>query len=150
MVKKISWLCAALVTVPVVILVVSACSHQNDQFYEGRSLVIAGQYERGRQVLEAFLTQHANSKEASRAHFFIAKSFLGSGDYEQARAGYKRVLKRFPNTPEARKSAYKLALIHMLVGENSKALAGFKNIKQGPLLPEAEAMVRYLQQLEAI
>ena len=118
-----------------------------DVFREGRRLVTVGHYEEALPVLERYLAEHPQGRQASRAGLFVGKAHLGLGELERAALAFEATARDYPDSLEAHKSRYKLALIALLRGERGDARARFAALAEapdGPLAPEARAMRRML------
>ena len=122
-------------------------SHSKEPFAKGRTLVTQGQYRQAIPFLQEYLENHPEGRHASRAIFFIGKAHIGLGEMDLARAAFNDTRRGFPESLEAHKARYKLALIDLLEGRVDKAIQGFSSLADnpdGPLAPEARAMVVYL------
>ena len=118
------------------------------EFDAARLLVTQGKYAEAIPKLQTFQQQHPNHADASRAQFFIAKAYLGMDDLVSARSAFESVIQTYPGSLEAHKSEYKLALIDLWEGRSDEAVARFRSLAEhpnGPLAPEAKAMLHYLE-----
>ncbi len=114
-----------------------------DEFESIRQLVCDGHYEQAVPQLKSYEGRHA-----SRAGLFLGKSHLALGDLPQARAAFEDTIRRFPQSLEAHKCRYKLALVTWLEGDTESAREQFAALSQnpdGPLAPEATALVEFIQ-----
>lgn len=117
-------------------------------FDAARALVTQGRYGEAVSALTAFLNKHPGHADTSRAQFFIGKAHLGQDDLVEARSAFELVWQQYPGTLEAHKSVYKLATIDLWEDKRDAAVTGFKRLADnpnGPLAPEAAAMLRYLE-----
>ena len=122
-------------------------SHSNEPFAKGRTLVTQGKYRQAIPCLQEYLATHSKGRYASRAIFFIGKAHIGLGEMDLARAAFNDTRRGFPESLEAHKARYKLALIDLLEGHVDQAIQGFSSLADnpdGPLAPEAKAMVAFL------
>lgn len=140
------------VTVLVLMAMLAECAlvgnKERDEFLQARSLVTSGRYSEALQSLRDYEKEFPSSEYASRARFFVAKCYLGMNDPGSARVEFESVIQRFPDSVEAHKSRYKLAMIDLWEGNRERALQRFQAMAEkpdGPLAPEASAMVRYLR-----
>ncbi len=118
-----------------------------DLFQKGRTYVTRGQFQQAISVLDNYLEKYADGRYASRARFFLAKAYLGLGDMESAKSEFALTVRRYPGSLEAHKSRYKMALIDLWQGKRASALEQFQDLADhpdGPLTPEAKAMVLFL------
>jgi TolA-binding protein len=122
-------------------------SRSGEDFIQGRKRVTLGQYRQAIPLLQKYLNKHPQGRYASRAIFFIGKAFVGLEEMDLARTAFNDIQKRFPDSLEAHKARYKIALIDLLDGQVDLAIQQFSILAHnpdGPLAPEASAMVSYL------
>ncbi len=122
-------------------------SHSKEPFTRGRTLVTQGEYRQAIPFLQEYLKKHPPGRHASRAIFFIGKAYMGLGEMDLARTAFSDTRRGFPESLEAHKARYKVALIDLLEGRVDQAIQGFSSMADnpdGPLAPEAKAMVVYL------
>ena len=131
-------------------LVVIGCENEkksNPQFTAGRQALMRGQYEPAIEELQNYLRQKPDGALASRASFLIAKAQLGLGNNKDAREQFEQTLQKYGSSEEAHKSRYKLAMLSLIEGDKDDARRRFKDLTakpSGTLVPEAAAMLRYL------
>lgn len=116
-------------------------------FLQGRKAVTQGRFQKAIPVLRRYLQEKPHGKHASRALFFIAKAHIGLGEYDRAQAVFASLIREMPDTLEARKAEYKLALLDLWQGRTEKVRQRLRAITvhpDSPLVPEAQAMLRYL------
>ena len=117
-------------------------------FGQGRLLVTRGRYQEALTPLSRYLAEYPRGRNSSRAAFFTAKAHVGLGDLRRAADWFERTIRDFPATDEARKCRYKLAMIHMWSGRTDLAVPLLERMVRnpdGPLVPEARAMLNYLK-----
>ncbi|MCI5192217.1 MAG: hypothetical protein D3915_03685 [Candidatus Electrothrix sp. AU1_5] len=117
-------------------------------FLQGRKAVTQGRFQKAIPVLRRYLQEKPHGKHASRALFFIAKAHIGLGEYDRAQAAFASLIREMPDTLEARKAEYKLALLDLWQDRTKKARQRLQAITahpDSPLVPEAQAMLRYLE-----
>lgn len=128
----------------------SANVDEKNLFNAGRRSLMRGEFQNSISQLRQYLKQFPHEKHASRASFLIAKSQLGTGDYKAARQQFEATIAEYADSEEAHKSRYKLAMLSLLEGDHDAARAAFEALTTSPsgtLVPEATAMVRYIDQL---
>jgi TolA-binding protein len=111
--------------------------------------MMRGEYEPAIQKLQVYLREKPNGKLASRASFLIAKAYLGLGKTGESRQQFEQTIRKYADSEEAHKSKYKLAMLSMLGGDHDdarKRFAALTGKPSGTLVPEAAAMLRYLDQ----
>ena len=121
---------------------------KSDDFHRGRTLVTQGKYKEAIPLLQKFIKEQPHHQNASRAGLFLGKLQMGLGDYDMAKVEFEFTIREYPTSLEAHKSRYKLAVIAMLQGDDDDAIKRFAELSEkpdGPLVPEAAAMVRFLR-----
>ena len=106
-----------------------------------------GQFATAIESLDGYLAEHPHGELASRASFLMAKAYIGLNEIDNARSQFERTIRDYPDTNEAHKSQYKLAFLSLLEGDDDDARERFARIADSPagtLVPEAMAMIRYL------
>ena len=119
----------------------------NGRFTAGRQALRRGDYKRAIEMLDAYLRCKPQGRLASRASFLIAKAHVGLGDYDAARRQFELTIQKFPTSDEAHKSQYKLAFLSLIQGDVPDARKRFQALvdrPSGTLVPEAAAMLRFL------
>ncbi|MCI5139996.1 MAG: hypothetical protein D3922_16665 [Candidatus Electrothrix sp. AR1] len=131
------------------LLISSDCSAgKGDLFLQGRKAVTQGRFQEAIPLLRRYLEAAPKGKHASRALFFIGKADIGLGEYDSAQAIFVSLIRDWPATLEAQKAQYKLALLDFWLGNVDNArerLAAMTSHPDSPLVPEAVAMLRYLE-----
>ncbi len=120
-------------------------------FGKGRSFVTHGEYDRGLKYLTTYDSRFPRGRNSARAGLFTGKAYLAKGNLKNARIAWRKVIKKHPETLEAHKCRYKMGLTYLIDGNNREALKFFKEVvsrKNGPLVPEAEAMLTFIRDLE--
>ena len=119
------------------------------RFTAGRQALMRGDYKRAIERLGGYLREKPKGRLASRASFLIAKAHVGLGDYDAARKQFELTIQKFPTSEEAHKSQYKLAMLSLIQGDVADARKRFQSLvdqPSGTLVPEATAMVRFLDE----
>jgi TolA-binding protein len=122
------------------------------QFTNGRNALMSAQFDGAIVELQGYLDDHPHGPLASRASFLIAKAQLGLGNHDQARKQFELTIRQFGDSEEAHKSRYKLGMLSLLDGDKQVARRRFAELVASPsgtLVPEATAMVRYLDAEQA-
>jgi TolA-binding protein len=122
---------------------------EQEAFSHARWLVTAGRYDDAIRELDQYLNSKPPGARARRAMLFLGKSHLALGQFVEARQAWTTCKDAFPKKLEGHKCKYKLALLTLLEGKRDDAMAQFKHLSEnpdGPLAPEATAMVRFLSQ----
>ncbi|RWX44554.1 Tetratricopeptide repeat-containing protein [Candidatus Electrothrix aarhusensis] len=131
------------------LLISSDCfAGKGDLFLQGRKAVSQGRFQEAIPLLRRYLEAAPKGKHASRALFFIGKADIGLGEYDSAQAVFASLIRDWPATLEARKAQYKLAMLDIWLGNVNNArkrLAAMTSHPDSPLVPEAAAMLRYLE-----
>jgi len=120
-------------------------------FKSGRNALQQGNFSDTIAQLNSYLDDYPQGALASRASFLIAKAHMGEGKLDQARQQFEKTIRDYPDSEEAHKSRYKLAVVSLLQGENESARDQFQKLidnSPGTLVPEAKAMVVYLDDLK--
>lgn len=100
-------------------------------------------------MLRRYIQAIPNGKHVSRALFFIAKAHIGLGEYDRAQAVFQSLIRDRPGSLETGKAQYKLAMLDLWRGSPEharKRLTAMLSPPDSPLVPEAEAMLRYLEE----
>ncbi|RWX51860.1 Tetratricopeptide repeat [Candidatus Electrothrix marina] len=121
---------------------------KGDLFLQGRKAVTQGRFQEAIPLLRRYLEAVPKGKHASRALFFIGKADIGLGEYDSAQAVFVSLIRDWPATLEAQKAQYKLAMLDLWldnVDNARKRLAAMTSHPDSPLVPEAAAMLRYLE-----
>lgn len=128
-----------------------SCSGGNgDLFLQGRKAVTQGRFQEAIPLLRQYIQEKPQGKHAGRAFFFLAKAHIGQGEYDKAQAVFASLLRDMPDTLEARKAEYKLALLELWRGRPDNARKRLQAVlahADSPLVPEAGAMLRYLEKI---
>lgn len=131
------------------LLINGSCSGgKSDLFLQGRKAVTQSRFQEAILLLRRYIEVAPKGEHASRALFFIGKADIGLGEYDNAQAVFASLIRDWPATLEARKAQYKLAMLDLWLGntENArKRLAAMTSHPDSPLVPEAAAMLRYLE-----
>jgi TolA-binding protein len=117
-------------------------------FLQGRKAVTQGHFQEAIPLLRQYIQVKPNRRHASRALFFIGKADIGLGEYDKAQAVFASLIRDWPTTLEAKKAQYKLAMLDFWLGNIDNARKRLKTVTShpdSPLVPEAEAMLRYLE-----
>ena len=133
-------------------VLIAACGRTGPKpagaFDQARELVTQARYQQAIPLLSDFRRRYPTSPDASRAGLFLGKAHLALGDFEEAKKEFQHTIQTYPQSLEAHKCRYKLALVAMLEGSPQRAVELFRKLTDkpaGPLVPEATAMVRYLE-----
>ncbi len=148
--RKVSLLIGC-VLVASVVVGCGANEVSNPRFKAGRQALMQGRYEPAIAKLQAYLQDNSGGRLASRASFLMAKAYLGLGKHKQSRQQFELMIREYPNSEEAHKSRYKLAMLSLLEGKQADARERFAQLTENPsgtLVPEATAMLRYLDEQE--
>lgn len=132
------------------LLTLCGCSGngKGNLFRQGRQAVTQGRFQQAVPILRRYIEEKPQGKYVSRALFFIAKAHIGLKEYDKAQAVFAALIRDMPDTLEARKAAYKLALLDLWRGKTEKARQRLQAITahpDSPLVPEAWAMLRYME-----
>ena len=117
-------------------------------FGKGRTAVCSGAYQEGIKRLDEYIHDYPAGRNAARAGLFRGKALIGLGDYTDAQSVLKNVIDQYPDSLAAHKSKYKIALAKLFDGDEPGAIKCFQELrseKNGPLVPEAEAFLRWLR-----
>lgn len=118
-------------------------------FSAGREALQRGQLQLSIDKLLEHLNHNPKGRLASRANFLIGKAYLGLGNLDASRKQFEQTIADFQFSEEAHKSKYKLAMLSLIEGKNPDARKRFEELTKNPsgtLVPEATAMLRYLDQ----
>lgn len=141
-------------SVLLIALIITGCENNrksDPQFTAGRQALMRGQYEPAIENFQEYLSQHPDGRLASRASFLTAKAQLGVGNNQAARKQFELTLEKYGHSEEAHKSRYKLAMLSLIEGDHNGARRRFEELvaqPSGTLVPEAAAMLRYLDSPE--
>lgn len=81
------------------------------QYQKGRTLYMAGEYDKCTLLLSDFCHQYPSSAMYPSALFWIAESFFTTADYDEAGALYTRIAEEFPASDKAAQARYRLETI---------------------------------------
>jgi len=135
-------------------LIVTGCESgkkSDPQFTAGRQALMRGDYEVAINELQKYLRQHPDDSLASRASFLIGKAQFGAGNHKAARQQFEHTIQKYGSSEEAHKSRYKLAMLSLMDGDTGEARRRFSELTarpSGTLVPEAAAILRYLDAQE--
>lgn len=136
-------------------VLITGCAKQkksDPQFTAGRQALMRGQFEPAIEQFGGYLQQQPHGRLASRASFLTAKAYLGLGDHQLARQQFEHTVQKYGDSEEAHKSRYKLAMVSLIEGDTDDARRRFSELTaqpSGTLVPEATAMLRYLDAEDA-
>ncbi len=121
---------------------------QGSLYEQGLNLIRnQGEYARGRELLEEFLTRNPQSDLTVNAMYWIGEAYYGEKKYENAILQFQDVIQKYGDHPKAASALLKQGLTFHTLGDEKNARVILQRVIEGfPLSDEAKRAKEKLSQ----